>query len=146
MDPYNLKRFVAAQNPVYEQVCSELRFGHKLPHWMWFIFPQISGLGSSAMAIKYSISSLEEAAEYLQHAILGPRLLDCSQLVTGNTNRKLKLILGATDSVKFWSSMTLFAHASPQNQVFKNALNKFFSDHFDQSTIDLLGMSSIAGD
>ena len=145
MDPCNLDRFIEAQNPVYDQVCSELRTGLKLTHWMWFIFPQIEGLGSSAMTIKYSISSLEEASEYLQHPILGTRLLECSQLVTGHTDRTLKRILGATDSVKFWSSMTLFAHSSPDNQVFKNALHKFFSDHFDQSTLGLLRESSATG-
>ena len=102
----------------------------------------MSGLGSSAMAIKYSISALEEATEYLNNLILGPRLLECSQLVIGNTDRPLKRILGATDSMKFWSSMTLFAHASPDNKVFKSALEKFFSGQYDQSTVDLLTPSS----
>ena len=142
MDPCNLDRFIEAQNPVYDQVCSELRTGLKLTHWMLFIFPQIEGLGSSAMTIKYSISSLEEASQYLQHATLGTRLLECSQLVTGDTDRTLKRILRATDSVKFWSSMTLFAHASPDNQVFTNALLKFFSGRFSRSTLDLLRKSS----
>lgn len=145
MDPYNLNRFIEAQNPVYDQVCSELKSGLKMTHWMWFIFPQIKGLGSSAMTIKYSISSLEEAVEYLQHATLGARLLECSQLVTGHTDRTLKRILGVTDSVKFWASMTLFAHASPDNQVFTNALLKFFSGCFSQPTIDLLEKSSTTG-
>ena len=145
MDIYNLDRFVEAQNRVYGQVCSELKSGLKLTHWMWFVFPQIRGLGSSAMTIKYSISSIEEAAEYLRHATLGTRLLECSQLVTGHTDRTLKRILGATDSVKFWSSMTLFAHASPDNQVFTNALLKFFSGRFNQPTLDMLRKSSATG-
>jgi len=115
MDPYNLDRFVEAQNPVYDQVCSDLRSGLKLDHWIWFIFHQIRGLGSSAMTLKYPVSSVEEASQYLQHTTLGPRLFECSQLVAGHADRTLKQILGATDSVQFWSSITLFAHASPDN-------------------------------
>ncbi len=94
MDSYNIDRFIKAQSSVYDQVSTELRSGLKLTHWMWSIFPQMNGLGSSAMTIKYSISSLEEETEYLNHPILGPRLLECSQLVTGNTDRPLKRILG----------------------------------------------------
>jgi len=145
MDPYNLNRFIEAQNRVYDQVCSELESGLKMTHWMWFIFPQIEGLASSAMTIKYSIPSLKEASQYLQHATLGARLLECSQLVTGHTDRTLKRILGATDSVKFWSSMTLFAHVSPDNQVFTNALLKFFSGRFSRSTLDLLWKPTTTG-
>src|SRR5882724_5032291 len=112
-DPYDLQRFVDAQNPVYDRVRAELRSGRKQTHWMWFIFPQIAGLGHSAMAQRYAISSLQEAQAYLDHAILGSRLRDCTGLVTRVEGRTAREILGPPDDMKFRSCLTLFAHAAP---------------------------------
>ena len=137
-DPYLLKRFVEAQNPVYDQVCWELQQGLKMTHWMWFIFPQIEGLSSSAMSKRFAISSLEEAAAYLNHPVLGARLKQCTELVINTSGRTLKQILGPTDNLKFRSSMTLFAHACTQNEVFETALTKHFSGGYDQLTLDRL--------
>ena len=137
-DVYNLQRFVDAQDSVYEQVCLELRDGYKKSHWMWFIFPQIKGLGHSPLANKFAISSLQEAAAYLEHPILGPRLRECSRLVTLLEGRSIDQIFGHTDSLKFRSSMTLFAHATPDNQVFKDALQKYFEAESDRLTLERL--------
>jgi uncharacterized protein (DUF1810 family) len=136
--PYNLQRFVDAQNPVYEQVCSELRAGCKSGHWMWFIFPQIKGLGHSHLASKFAISSRDEAEAYLEHPILGPRLRECSRLVTLVEGRSIDEILGHPDNLKFRSSMTLFAHATSENLVFKDALRKYFEGEFDHLTLERL--------
>ena len=124
-DPYDLARFVTAQDPVYEQVCAELRTGHKRTHWMWFVFPQMKGLGSSPMAEKYAIGSREEAVAYLEHPVLGPRLRECTELVNRMEGRSLDQIFGYPDDLKFRSSMTLFASAAAENQVFKDALLKY---------------------
>jgi uncharacterized protein (DUF1810 family) len=140
-DPYNLDRFVNAQNPVYDQVCSELRNGRKTSHWMWFIFPQIRGLGSSEVSIKYSISSLEEARAYLAHAILGPRLRECTRLVNRIESLSAEDIFGSTDAMKFRSSITLFANATADNQVFMDALQKYFGGKFDPLTMERLKSS-----
>ena len=137
-DPYDLQRFVDAQDPVYNQVCTELRDGYKRSHWMWFIFPQIKGLGHSPIANKFAISSLQEAKAFLDHPILGPRLRECTRLVTLLEGRSIDQIFGHTDSLKFGSSMTLFAHATPDNQVFKNALEKYFEAEFDPLTVERL--------
>ena len=137
-DPYHLERFVEAQNPVYDQVCWELQQGLKMTHWIWFIFPQIGGLSSSAMSKRFSISSLEEADAYLDHSVLGPRLIQCTELVINTPDKPLKQILGPTDSMKFRSCMTLFAHATTENLVFENALQKYFAGQYDQSTLDRL--------
>ena len=137
-DPYHLERFVEAQNPVYDQVCWELQQGLKMTHWMWFIFPQIEGLSSSAISKRFAISSLEEAAAYLNHPVLGARLKQCTELVINTSGRTLKQILGPTDNLKFRSSMTLFAHAYTQNEVFETALTKYFSGGYDQLTLDRL--------
>jgi uncharacterized protein (DUF1810 family) len=134
-DPYNLQRFVDAQNPVYDKVCSELRDGRKKSHWMWFIFPQIEGLGSSPLARKFAISSLGEAAAYLAHPILGPRLAACARLVNLVERGPIEQIFGYPDDLKLRSSMTLFAHAAPDNQVFTDALQKYFSGEFDPATL-----------
>ena len=131
-------RFVGAQGLVYDQVCSELRQGLKMTHWIWFIFPQISGFSSSATSRKFAISSLEEAGAYLDHPILGPRLRQCTKLVTQTSNRTIKQILGFTDSLKFRSSMTLFAHATTQNQVFEGALRKYHEGGYDEWTLERL--------
>ena len=125
-DPYDLQRFVDAQNPVFDQVLAELRAGRKRSHWIWFIFPQIRGLGASPMANRYAISSIEEARAYLDHPILGPRLRECTRLVTEIEGRTIAEIFGYPDDLKFRSSMTLFAHATPDNEVFTDAIAKYF--------------------
>jgi uncharacterized protein (DUF1810 family) len=137
-DPYDLQRFVDAQNPVYEKVCSELRDGRKKTHWMWFVFPQIEGLGSSPMARNFAISSLAEAAAYLEHPILGPRLVECTGLVNLVEGRPIEQVFGYPDDLKLRSSMTLFAHATPENGVFIDALKKYFSGQFDPATLTRL--------
>ena len=137
-DPYDLQRFVDAQNPVYDKVCSELRDGRKKSHWMWFVFPQIEGLGSSPMARKFAISSLAEAAAYLEHPVLGPRLTECTRLVNLVEGRSIEQIFGRPDDLKFRSSMTLFARASADNQVFVDALQRHFNGEFDPATLERL--------
>jgi uncharacterized protein (DUF1810 family) len=134
-DPYDLQRFVDAQNPVYGKVCAELRDGRKKTHWMWFIFPQIEGLGSSPVARKFALSSLAEAAAYLEHPILGPRLVECTGLVNLAEGRPIEQVFGYPDDLKLRSSMTLFAHATPENGVFIDALKKYFSGQFDPATL-----------
>ena len=137
-DPYNLRRFVDAQNPDYERVRSELQQGDKRGHWMWFIFPQIEGLGHSPMARTFAISSLEEANAYLQHPILGPRLIECTKLVYEAEGRTIHQIFGFPDDLKFRSCMTLFAHARPAHSAFQDALRKYFSAQYDQLTLERL--------
>lgn len=124
-----------AQQPVYASVCAELRLGSKRSHWMWFIFPQIKGLGHSVMARKYAISSLEEARAYLQHPLLGARLRECSRLVAAVDGRSADEIFGFPDNLKFRSSMTLFAQAAPHDQVFTECLRKYFGGAADPSTL-----------
>lgn len=133
--PYNLQRFVDAQSHCYERVCRELSEGCKRSHWMWFIFPQITGLGRSAMAEEYAISSLEEAEAYLQHPILGPRLRRCTSLVLSVQGRSVEQIFGYPDDLKFRSSMTLFANTHGDNAIFRDALQKFFAGKPDQLTL-----------
>ena len=139
-DPYNLQRFLDAQKPVYDRVCSELRNGRKTSHWIWFIFPQIRGLGFSQVSIKYSISSREEAEAYLAHPILGPRLMECTQLVNRTEGFSAEDIFGYTDAMKFRSSITLFANATADNQVFTEALHKYFKGEFDPLTMERLDL------
>ena len=134
-DPHNLQRFVDAQNPVYDKVCFELRDGRKKSHWMWFIFPQLEGLGSSQMARKFAIFSLAEAAAYLAHPVLGSRLTECTRLVNLVEGRPIEQIFGFPDDLKFRSSMTLFVHATPDNRVFIDALQKYFGGEFDPATL-----------
>jgi uncharacterized protein (DUF1810 family) len=133
---YDLERFVEAQADCYEQVTSELRAGRKSSHWMWFIFPQIGGLGHSEMAGRYAISGLEEAAAYLQHPLLGKRLRECTRLVNGVEGRSIGQILGYPDDLKFRSSMTLFAKAGPGERVFRDALEKYFGGEEDRLTLE----------
>src|SRR5262245_51511687 len=121
-DPFDLQRFVDAQNPVYADVCDELRRGRKTSHWMWFIFPQIQGLGHSHLAMKFAISSLEEAKAYLSHSMLRNRLLECTGLVNQVQGRNIQEILGYPDDLKFRSSMTLFAQADASITAFHDAL------------------------
>lgn len=137
-DPYILERFVSAQDRIYSRIVSELRSGVKTSHWMWFIFPQISGLGRSPVSIEYAISSREEAAAYLQHPILGPRLKECTQLVLDVEGRSVEEIFGSPDDMKFRSSMTLFAQVSPDDDIFARALQKYFGGAPDQLTLDRL--------
>lgn len=137
-DPYDLQRFIAAQEPVFEQACAELRRGHKTAHWMWFIFPQIEGLGHSEMARRYAIRSRAEAAAYLQHPLLGERLRECTRLVNAVEDRSIEQIFGAPDDLKFHSSMTLFAWAGGDGAVFNEAVRKYFGGRLDRRTLELL--------
>jgi uncharacterized protein (DUF1810 family) len=137
-NPYDLERFVEAQSRVYDVVRAELRQGSKRSHWMWFIFPQIRGLGSSPTAVHFAIASREEAAAYLKHPILGPRLVECTQLVLGVKNRTSEQIFGEIDSLKFRSSMTLFAQVTLKETVFQEALQKYFDGEEDASTLEIL--------
>ncbi|MDQ6759825.1 MAG: DUF1810 domain-containing protein [Acidobacteriota bacterium] len=134
-DPYNLERFVIAQNPVIDDVLSELRAGRKQGHWMWFVFPQLKGLGHSSTAMKFGISSREEAAAYLQHPLLGPRLRDCTRLVNLAEGRSVEQIFGYPDDLKFRSCMTLFAEITSSDEVFKSALDKYFEGQSDPRTV-----------
>ena len=135
---YDLERFVEAQADCYEEVTRELRGGRKSSHWMWFIFPQIAGLGHSETARRYAISSLAEAAAYLRHPVLGPRLRECAQLVVEVKGRSIDQILGYPDNLKFRSSMTLFAKAGPDEEVFRNVLQKYFDGVEDRLTLEHL--------
>lgn len=134
-DPYDLQRFLTAQQVVYEVARTELRAGRKQTHWMWFIFPQIKGLGHSPMAIRYAISSLEEARAYLAHPVLGPRLRECSQIVADLDDTSVDIIFGHPDDLKFRSSMTLFSHATSDNKVFVDCLRKYFGGEADRATL-----------
>lgn len=138
-DPYELQRFVDAQDRVYGRVVSELRAGLKTSHWMWFIFPQLAGLGSSSMAQRYAIQSLDEAAAYLAHPVLGPRLRECTQLVIDVIGRDISDILGYPDNLKFHSSMTLFAAVDGAPQLFETALAQYFASKPDAKTLEMLG-------
>jgi uncharacterized protein (DUF1810 family) len=135
---YDLGRFVAAQDGIYQQVVSELSAGRKRSHWMWFIFPQLAGLGLSATAQHYAISGLAEARAYLAHPVLGARLRECSALVLAVQGATVHGIFGSPDNMKFRSSMTLFAQASPEEALFRNCLDKYFGGVPDQATLDLL--------
>jgi uncharacterized protein (DUF1810 family) len=144
-DPHGLQRFVDAQDPVYTAVCAELRAGAKTSHWMWFIFPQLQGLGHSPVARHFAIASLEEAQAYLQHPVLGPRLQECSRLLLGIPAGPIGRILGYPDDLKLRSCMTLFARATPENQVFLEVLGRYFDGAPDPRTLELLSGHSAAG-
>jgi uncharacterized protein (DUF1810 family) len=134
-DPYDLQRFVEAQEPVYPGVVRELAAGRKQSHWMWFIFPQIAGLGHSAMAQKYAIGSREEVEAFLAHPVLGPRLREFTRLVSAAQGRSAHTIFGAPDDMKFRSSMTLFAKATSDSADFVAAIAQYFDGAFDEATI-----------
>ena len=142
--PFDLQRFLDAQADVYEQARSELAAGKKRSHWMWFIFPQIRGLGSSPTAQYFAISELDEAVAYLNHPILGARLRECTQLVNAVQGRSVSEIFGYPDDLKFHSSVTLFAQAATRgnpagardDQVFQDALAKYFAGKGDQATLN----------
>lgn len=136
-DPHNLERFVLAQNPVYAQVCAELAGGMKTSHWMWFIFPQLKGLGRSAMAQHFGIASRAEAQAYWHHALLGARLKECVELVLAVEGRTALQIFGSPDDLKFHSSLTLFAQAAPDEPVFQRALTRYFDGESDARTLEL---------
>jgi uncharacterized protein (DUF1810 family) len=135
-DPFDLQRFVAAQdaNETYEHAVEELRNGHKVGHWMWFVFPQIAGLGHSPTAQKFAISSLREAAAYLEHAVLGHRLIESMTIVAATTGRTAEQIFGSIDAQKLHSSATLFLRAAPATPVFQQILDRYFDGAADRST------------
>jgi uncharacterized protein (DUF1810 family) len=137
-DPFELDRFVSAQDPVLAQVLRELGEGRKRSHWMWFVFPQLRGLGRSAIAQHYGIASLAEAKAYLAHPVLGPRLAECTELVNKVEDRSVHQIFGSPDDLKFHSSMTLFAAADPDAAAFRNALAKHFAGASDTLTVEML--------
>ncbi len=139
-DPYALERFVAAQDQAgtYESALAELRSGRKRSHWMWFVFPQIAGLGQSPTSRRYAISSLAEASAYLEHPVLGPRLIECARILLELPGRSAQEIFGGIDAMKLRSSMTLFAHADPANPVFAQVLEAYFAGVPDEATERLL--------
>lgn len=138
-DPYDLKRFLSAQEPIFESVLAELRNGQKRSHWMWFIFPQIEGLGHSPTSMYYAIKSLDEAREYLNHPILGSRLAECAEILLGFEGKTAAEIFGFPDDMKLKSSMTLFACTANSGSVFERVLEKYFDGKRDENTLYLLG-------
>jgi len=137
-DDYNLQRFLEAQDHVYDAILGELRAGEKSSHWMWYIFPQITGLGHGGTTQKFAMTSLEEAKAYLQHPILGPRLRECTQLVLNVDRRSAEQIFGYPDNLKFRSCLTLFMTATTDDKIFQDALLKYFDGKPDTLTLDLL--------
>jgi uncharacterized protein (DUF1810 family) len=135
-DPFALHRFVDAQDGggAYESALGELRAGRKTGHWMWFVFPQIAGLGRSSMARTYAIASLAEARAYLSHPILGPRLLECARALVQLSGRTMQEVLGEVDAMKLHSSMTLFARAAPDEPVFRQILERYYGGDADKLT------------
>jgi uncharacterized protein (DUF1810 family) len=134
-DPFDLQRFVDAQAAVYDAVLGELRDGRKRSHWMWFVFPQLRGLGSSPTAVRFAISSIDEARAYLAHELLGPRLRECAGVLTRIDGRTAEEIFGWPDDMKLRSSMTLFAHAADDNGEFVEVLEKFYGGEEDSATL-----------
>ena len=140
-DPYNLQRFVTAQEPIFASAVEELRKGRKRSHWMWFVFPQLRGLGSSLAARFYGIGTLDEARAYLAHAVLAPRLRLCTEVVLAIETSSLNAIFGSPDDLKFCSSMTLFAVAADdQSEPFRLVLDRFCGGRLDDRTLALLGL------
>jgi uncharacterized protein (DUF1810 family) len=139
-DPFDLQRFARAQDEggTYERALAELRRGSKVSHWMWFVFPQIAGLGQSAISRRYAISSLAEAQAYLDHPVLGPRLAECAGVVAALTGRTAEQIFGGIDALKLRSSMTLFLHAGPQQPAFRQVLDRYFGGIPDPATERLI--------
>jgi uncharacterized protein (DUF1810 family) len=142
-DPFELERFVAAQDQggTYNVAIAELREGHKRSHWMWFVFPQVAGLGQSPISKRYAISSLAEAQAYLAHPVLGPRLIESARIVGGLENRTAQDVFGGVDAMKLRSSMTLFARADPENTLFADVLDAYFGGVGDDATESLLASS-----
>ena len=142
VDALNVEEFLAAQDPIYSQVKAELKSGRKVTHWMWFIFPQLSGLGSSAMAQKFGLRSLEDARTYLHHPVLGSRLRECARLLIDLEEKPIQQILGAPDDLKLRSCLTLFSAAAPEETLFRQALNKYFDGAPDAKTLQLIRRTS----
>lgn len=137
-DPYDLARFVRAQDGVYERALAEIRLGEKRTHWMWFVFPQLEGLGSSPTAQRYAIRSADEARAYLAHPVLGARLLECVQALLALQDATAAEIFGFPDDMKLRSSATLFGTISPDRAVFQQLLTKYFPNGPDEATLRLL--------
>jgi uncharacterized protein (DUF1810 family) len=142
MDPFDLNRFVEAQQADYAVALSELRAGRKQTHWIWYIFPQIAGLGHSAMSERYAIRSEDEARGYLAHPVLGPRLVECAEAVLGIENRSATEIMGSPDDLKLRSCATLFAHISAEGSVFHRILDKYYSSRPDRITLRRLNVDN----
>ncbi len=132
----DLERFVVAQDPIYDRVVAELRAGRKRTHWIWFVFPQIAGLGRSPASVRYALDSLDEARAYLDHPVLGARLRECTQIVADHSGLTAFDIFGGIDALKLHSSMTLFAHAAPDDPLFKTVLDRYFDAQADPNTLD----------
>jgi uncharacterized protein (DUF1810 family) len=145
-DPYRLERFVAAQDATgsYERAVDELRAGAKRSHWIWFVFPQVAGLGFSAMSQRYALASLAEARAYLAHPVLGPRLVDCARILAADEGKSAAAIFGDIDAMKLRSSMTLFMAAAPDKLVFREVLEKYFGGQPDEATLDRLALPAHA--
>lgn len=137
-DPYDLNRFLEAQKEDYAQALSEIQRGRKTSHWMWYIFPQLEGLAFSATSRHYSIKSIEEARAYLDHAVLGQRLLECTEAVMAVEGRSAREIFGSPDDLKLRSCATLFAQVAPPDSVFERLLGKYYGGAGDEKTLDLL--------
>jgi uncharacterized protein (DUF1810 family) len=135
-DPHDLQRFVMAQDggDTYKQALAEIRRGRKVSHWMWFVFPQVVGLGSSAMSQRYAIASLDEARAYLSHPVLGPRLIESAQAVADSDSASAEQLFGAIDTRKLQSSMTLFLRADPTRAIFQRVLDRYFGGRYDAAT------------
>ncbi len=144
-DPHDLHRFVAAQSGVYETALEELRRGRKRTHWMWFVFPQLAGLGSSPMAQRYAISGLAEAEAYLRHPLLGPRLVECAQALLAIEGRSAREVLGSPDDLKLRSCATLFALVAPGGSPYERLLEKYYAGERDAATLRLSGVRAGAG-
>ncbi|BDX32071.1 hypothetical protein TUM20985_26180 [Mycobacterium antarcticum] len=138
-DPHQLERFVEAQHPVFDDVLDELRAGRKRSHWMWFVFPQLRGLGSTAMADRYGIGSREEALAYLGHDVLGPRLHQCARLVAQSGAVTAEALMGSVDAMKLASSMTLFAEVTDDDGDFTAVLHRYYGGQRDERTVRMLG-------
>jgi uncharacterized protein (DUF1810 family) len=141
-DPHDLARFLAAQESVIDEVRAELRAGRKRSHWMWFVFPQLQGLGFSAMAQRYGIASLAEARSYLAHPVLGARLRECCTLMLQVPERSALQILGSPDDLKFRSCLTLFSLAAPGEALFRQGLDRFYGGEPDARTVALAGVQA----
>jgi uncharacterized protein (DUF1810 family) len=144
--PADLERFVAAQAPVYDSVLEELRRGRKTGHWMWFVFPQLAGLGRSETSRYFAIASLDEARAYLDHPVLGPRLRECAALLLAGPERSAEAVFGPIDALKLRSSMTLFRRAAPDDPLFRAVLDAFYGGIPDEATDRLLAMGPRTSD
>jgi len=137
-DPFELQRFVDAQAPDYDRALAELRYGRKATHWMWYVLPQLRGLGASVMATRYGIASLDEARAYLAHPILGPRLIACVDAMNALPGSNAEHVLGGIDAAKFRSCLTLFLAANPGNAALRDALEKYYRGREDERTLALM--------